>query len=186
MKVLHNLISALLLLIFFQNGLVAQNIDSLKALIVQYDADTNKVKVQLQLFELLKREDITSSQKYVEDALELSNQLNYTSGIAESQFALAQVFRRLNQPKIALQYYSDAQKSFIKLGEKDKIASIYNDVGVIYKNQGLYKRSREYYEQALKIYQEIDDNQGVSDIYSNIGVVYSILLIACKDLDSYK
>ena len=148
-------------------------LDSLNFVLEESESDTNKVNTLLELILVEQRQNRDEdSKKHAEDALDLSKEIKYTKGIAESQRLLARYYNKIGQPKVSLQYYSDSQKSFIELGDKRKIASIYNDVGVIYKNQGLFKQSREYYDQSLKIYQEIGEKAGISDIYSNIGVLY--------------
>lgn len=47
-----------------------------------------------------------------------------------------------------------------------------NNIGIIYKERGDYKKAIEYYTQSLKIAEIIGDNLGISDYYNNVGLIY--------------
>ena len=79
--------------------------------------------------------------------------------------------------------YSEAFKVFVRqisLSEKlygtdhPATASSYNDIGLVYYNQGAYDLALQYFNNALEIYKNVlgEDHPFTASTYSNIGVVY--------------
>ncbi len=60
-----------------------------------------------------------------------------------------------------------------ELGNKLGIASILNDLGVIYDGQGKIKEALDYHHQSLVIRKELGDKEGVAGSINNIGFNYS-------------
>ena len=56
--------------------------------------------------------------------------------------------------------------------DKKGIGAIYNNVGLIYMNQGNYEKAFEYYSKCLAISKEIGDKKGMGSFYYNIGLIY--------------
>lgn len=55
---------------------------------------------------------------------------------------------------------------------KKGIGNFYNNIGLVYMNQGDYERSLKNYWRSLNIRKEIGDKKAVADSYNNIGYVY--------------
>ena len=77
----------------------------------------------------------------------------------------------------ALRYYTRALRNAInRYGENHKdVATSYNNIGVVYCEQGDYSRALEYYKKALIICKYIygENHKDVATSYNNIGGVYS-------------
>jgi class 3 adenylate cyclase len=59
-----------------------------------------------------------------------------------------------------------------ELGDKNGIASILGNIGILYNKQSDYQRALEYYFKTLKIRKETGDISGVATILGNIGELY--------------
>ena len=54
------------------------------------------------------------------------------------------------------------------------MAGSYNNIGIIYMDQGNYEQALEYYDKNLKICQEIGDKSGMASSYNNIGIIFDL------------
>jgi len=74
-----------------------------------------------------------------------------------------------------------------KLHIKNGIAQLYNNVGVIYKNNGEYDKAIDYYQKNLKIQEEIGNTLNMARSRANIANVYYFFAIDLdKALDYYQ
>ena len=55
---------------------------------------------------------------------------------------------------------------------KKSLANSYNNIGLIYYDQGNLEKALEYHEKSLDISEEIGDKKGMSFSYNNIGIIY--------------
>ncbi|MBK6527938.1 MAG: tetratricopeptide repeat protein [Crocinitomicaceae bacterium] len=72
-----------------------------------------------------------------------------------------------------------------ELGNKEGIATSYNNIGYIYQNQGDYQNALKHYELSLKIRTEIDSKYGIAESYNNIGGIYGRMEDHDKALEYY-
>ncbi len=79
-----------------------------------------------------------------------------------------------SEPQKALDHTRDALELSIKLDYKRGIASCYNNLGVLYKNQGIFDKALDYYIKSLEINQIIKNTNGVALTKVNIGNIYSL------------
>lgn len=105
----------------------------------------------------------------------LNNQLEQAKG-TEKVDVLNNLFIYYSQlnPTKALEYSMQA----LELAEKNNYqrgkAAALNNIGVIYKNQGVYDVALDYYIKSLRISHEIEDKKGLASSMNNIGTVYSL------------
>jgi CHAT domain-containing protein len=62
-----------------------------------------------------------------------------------------------------------------KIGNKKGISNNLGNLGLVYRNLGLYPKAIDYYQQSLVIFRELGDKKGISKSLSNLGVVYKNL-----------
>lgn len=79
-----------------------------------------------------------------------------------------------NDPQKALDHTRDALELSLKLDYKRGIASCYNNLGVLYKNQGIFDKALDYYIKSLEINELIENTNGVALTKVNIGNIYSL------------
>ena len=118
-------------------------IDSLKSVIETADHDTTIIKALLQWDNLI----------YISDP-KLDLKLN--------QRILQLCETNLNRN------LTDTEKKFFT----DKLATTYNNIGIIYHTQSDYSLALEYYFKSLKIQEKLGNKQGMASSYNNIGIIY--------------
>ncbi|MEQ8242789.1 tetratricopeptide repeat protein [Fulvivirga sp.] len=91
------------------------------------------------------------------------------------------VYNRLNPTK-ALEQSILALELANEISYPNGRAAALNNIGVIYKNQGVYDEALEYYIESLRISTEIDDKKAQASTLNNIGTVYSLKKVYDKAL----
>jgi tetratricopeptide (TPR) repeat protein len=74
--------------------------------------------------------------------------------------------------KKAMDYYNQGKQLAEKLVYKKGIAISYNNIGIIYMNQGNYPEALKNQVASLKIKEEIKDKRAIAGSYNNIGNIY--------------
>ncbi len=149
------------------------NIDSLLVAISKQRNDSNKVNTIIMV-----SKDLYNSSKYndvidlCERALEIAQAITYDLGEAESYFLLARANNKLNNSATALEFFNDAQLIFQKQKRIDRLASLYNNVGLIYKNLGRFSNAVQFLSRAYEYYQRLENISGAARVSNNLGSVY--------------
>lgn len=94
-------------------------------------------------------------------------------------------YSQLNPTK-ALEYSMQALQLAKESEYERGRAAALNNIGVIYKNQGVYDVALDYYIKSLRISNEIDDKKGSASSMNNIGTVYSLKGVYDKALIYFK
>jgi len=79
---------------------------------------------------------------------------------------------RIGNYDTTMYYAQTAMQLAEKLEFKKGIATGYNNIGVIYRNQGNYPEALKNFLILLKIHEEIGDKGGTADAYNHIGIIY--------------
>jgi len=171
--------------LFFLQSLfcVAQNnpvIDSLQTLITKATEDTNKAFLLTELsWEQLMTGDFTGSLQSADNALTLSEKLNYTFGIATAYNRRGGSLEKLSNYPEALKSYENALRIREELKDKKGMGSAYNNIAVLYSEQGKTLDALKNYEMAAHIREEIGDKRGLATTHGNMGIAY-------KELGNYE
>src|SRR5690606_10483900 len=139
---------------FFLMPTLAQQtkVDSLKAILNTHtDNDTLKVAVLLNLSFAINTIDSDSALVYANQALDLSNTLNWTKGKALSYRQKGLVFYYKSDYLNALQFSQNALIQAEPLGNKLLDASIYSNIGNIYADIGDLEKALTNYQRFLEI-----------------------------------
>ena len=145
-------------------------IDSLKALLKNVSSE-EKVEV---LNELSKAYFGISPEKILEfgnQALELSEKLDYKKGIAQAFNRIGSGYFYLSNYNKSLEHYMKSLEIYEDICDKYGIASSLINIGNIYWEFTNYEKSLEYYLKSLKIYREIGNKIGIVSSLINIGNV---------------
>ncbi len=162
-------------------------IDSLQALLKTTKEDTNKVKVLNSLCIELAGNNSNSKEAfpYAEYALILAERLEYKKGIANSCSNIGMMYYYKGDYDKALAFDLKSLNIHIELGDKLRIALLYDKIGVLYYDKGDYKKALPYLLKSLKIYKEIKNKQGIGNLYNNIGLLYYYIKDYNKSLTYY-
>ncbi len=106
-------------------------------------------------------------------SLELSKQLNYTLGIANSYKHLAIGEYVLGNRSEALLHNQSAAAMYREKNDENGLAAIYNNMAIILHNEGKYELAKAYYDSSLVIRIRTNHLSGIADSYNNLGNLYT-------------
>ena len=88
---------------------------------------------------------------------------------------LNELFRaNLNQdPIAALSYAREALTLATQIDDQKGIAASYNNLGIVYRNQGALEKALEYYMNSLKIYETLQNKEGIATTKNNMSNLYA-------------
>jgi len=124
--------------------------------------------------------------EYYQQNLRIQEQLGSTVQMARSRANIGNVyyFFGLDYDK-ALEYYNAALELFRQHSEdykdyneeeykdgRDGMASIYLNIGMVYKEEDNLGFANDNFRRALRIYEELDNKMGIANTQSQIGLVY--------------
>lgn len=79
-----------------------------------------------------------------------------------------------SHPVTAIGYTRQALSMATEINDQRGMAASYNNLGIVYKNQGALDKALEYYIRSLKIYDTLDNREGIATTKNNIATIYSI------------
>lgn len=79
-----------------------------------------------------------------------------------------------NDPIKALSYTREALNLATEINDQRGMAASYNNLGIVYRNQGAFDKALEYYIISLKIYETLQNKEGIASTKNNISTIYSI------------
>lgn len=79
-----------------------------------------------------------------------------------------------NDPVKALGYTREALSLATEINDQKGMAASYNNLGIVYRNQGALDKALEYYIISLKIYETLKNKEGIATTKNNISTIYSI------------
>ena len=154
--------------LFSQNS----KIDSLHALLKTDKEDTNKVNHLNKLFGDYIYSSPDTALNYAQQALKLSEKINWKKGIANSFGNLGVCYRlKADYPK-ALDYYLKALMIDEELKDKSGMTKRLGNIGTVYSQQADYPKALDFYLKALKMAEELGDKNIEAKWLGNIGIVY--------------
>lgn len=95
--------------------------------------------------------------------------------IADAENLRADVLMRLGKNAEAITHFENALTLFRDLNLPHGIASVLNNLGILYVNLGEYVQALEYYRQASTLLESIGEAQQLAPLYNNIGQAYFLM-----------
>ncbi len=125
------------------------------------------------------------SLEYYFHCLYLSEELNDTTEIGNSNISIGIIYYNLSNFPKSLEYYLKAMKLFESINDKESLGMCYNNIGLIYVNQKNYSKAIEYYSKALKLSIEIKDKETIGYCYTYIGSAYYYKMDLIRAFENY-
>ncbi|MBN2682859.1 MAG: tetratricopeptide repeat protein [Bacteroidales bacterium] len=167
------LIITLLLTFFVKSSCLSQNsIDSLLNILNKDLNDSVRVSVLNNLAVQYSNKNINESEKYSQQAYELSVSIKNEREKAKALHNLGMVEFYKGLRFKAMDYFLEALKIFENIEDKNGIAKESNMLGLIYQEQEEFEKALEYFFVCLKIRKEQNDKDGIASINNNIGLVF--------------
>lgn len=79
-----------------------------------------------------------------------------------------------SDPVKALSYTREALNLAMEINDQRGMAASYNNLGIVYRNQGALDKALEYYIISLKIYETLQNKEGIATTKNNISTIYAI------------
>ncbi len=151
------------------------NIDSLLLLVKLDKADTEKIKLNLEIGQYFSNFKPDSALLFFKKALDISQKNNLKKDVANCLNKIAVLYKNIGNYEKAKGYSQGSLKIYEKLQDKAGIAICYSNLGIIFEEQGLYNKAMEYYLKALNIEEKLGDKMEMAKSYNNIGAVFYYL-----------
>lgn len=146
--------------------------DSLEKKLKNSSKDTLQVQILLELTDYYRTNDTSKALVYANRALNLSKDLNFTKGIAQSYFQFGKMTEDKAKYGQSIIYLNRAMKSYKEVNDLNAIAQCYNKIGDVYWWLADYQHAQENYIESLKINEKLGNKTGMATSYRNIGWVY--------------
>ncbi len=134
--------------------------------------EKERIKLYIQLCEILNNSEPIKARKYAQIALELSEKNNYKKEEAESLKNIGVVYQLQGNASQALEYFFNALKIYENIKDEKGIAQTMNNVGVVYQGQEKYEEAQKYYQNVLKIDEKVKDEEGQASTLNNLGDIF--------------
>ncbi len=117
-----------------------------------------------------KTSNVDSSRHFLEDAFNLSRQLNFGEGLHQSLYQLSEFEEEEGNLTMALRYALQAMNHYEKEKHTKKIFDLFLHVGGIYQNENLQTKAKDYFlkaHQLMGIATETEDTVRVYQLLAN-------------------
>ena len=160
--------------------------DSLKNIIHTAPDDTGKVNALVSLAMELVQYQIKDAEKYANQAIELSQKINFPKAEAKAHLVLSRISRETSNYSEALTQTYTALKKFESINNKSGSAKCYYELGYIYKDITDYHKALENFSLALKLYKLEGNETNMAFCQTLMGHVNADLLSSLKDSVYFK
>ncbi len=147
-------------------------IDSLEQIIKTQKKDTIYINSAIKLVSLIRYSDINRAEELIKESLQLSQKLNYKTGIALSKLNYGTIYHIKGDYVNAEKNYLEAVDLFKQLKRENETAKCYNNLGNLYQLKSDYEKALNYLLLCESISEKIGNKKGISDAELNIGNIY--------------
>lgn len=166
----------------------SQNQAYIDSLIQQLDhtlSDTSKINLLNKIATDLLYVNSEKINDFANQALDLSEKINYNYGIAIAYNNLGIYYRTKGIYDMSIDYFFNSLDIMEKLNDINGIARSYNLIGIIYYYLENYELSLDYYNKSLEINIQQQDQKWIAGNSNNVGMIYEIMGDYSKALEYY-
>lgn len=146
--------------------------DSLWLVFKKSKPDTNRVKLYIQLGQQYEGNNPDSAILLYEQALELSQQLDYSRGIISYYTNVTYVYNQKGKYDTSLLLNLRSVEIAQKFGDEERLAACLSNVGASYLYLGQYEKAIEHYVRAMQLVEKLNHPKHLSAIYDNLSMLY--------------
>lgn len=148
-------------------------IDSLILNLAYQKQDSTKVETSLYLIQALyEANEPKKALQFIEETERLSKSLNYTKGLAETNYYRALIYTNKNDYFNAIDNYNKSKQLFQEINDTLGIAKVNNSLGLIEIKRGNYTTGLELSLAAIKVFEEKNMRKDLSMAYNNLAEAY--------------
>ena len=148
--------------------------------------DTVRANLLNKIGDLLTHARADEGFKYAEEAISLSNKLNYTEGLATAYYNRGQMLLNTNKIDSARSDFQTAINLYRRVKNLRGMAMVYNDLGILLRIQGKQSEAIGYFQQAAAMFEKVNDLEGSSDCLTLIANNFNQLHEFDKALATYQ
>lgn len=160
------------LLFFIFAGARNSELDSLRSVLREQPADTNRVNNLLRTAWISRADDPQSAMKDAVEAKELSVKLSFAKGEAMALSTIGVLQYRRGDLTSAAATHLQALRIRERIGDSNGEARSCINLGNIYGDQRNNELALEYYQRAQELLEEGEDYERLAIVYLNIGGIY--------------
>lgn len=162
------------ILISFQIVCFSNNtqLDSLQSAYENTRVDTEKIALLSKIAWKYNTHDPEKFHELTEEILDRSRAINYEDGIGMAYSYFGTYHYLKDEYLKALDNFENALKIFQRTKNKKKIASIYNQKGLLLQSFNQPEKAIEEYLNSLSLKEEINDKRGMANTLNNLGILY--------------
>ena len=170
MKQLITLTAFLSVLICFSQ---TNKIDSLSIQLAYQKQDTSKVKTSVELIKALYNyKDYKKALLYIDQTEKLSNELQFTRGIADANYYKALIYAQNDDYYNAIDQYTKARAYYQSINDALGVAQVNNSIGLIEISRGNYLTGLKLSSSAIKVLEDHHRLNDLSTAYNNLAEAY--------------
>lgn len=167
---------------FCQNS---TNPDSLFILLTAQQNDSAKVRAIIKISEEFSLSNPKKSLEFAEQALTLSEQINWKRGIAMAYNRISYSYDAQGNFSTALEFRLKELKIREELKDSIGICNALSIIGITYSDQGCFTKAMDYYTSSLKLAEKIRDVERTITNLCNIASIHKELGDTEKSLEYY-
>lgn len=148
-------------------------IDRLTIELAYQKQDTTKVKTSLQLIEsLVDTQNFKKALLYIDQTDQLARSLNYTKGLAETNYYRAIIYAHEDDYVNALDNFTKSKNLFQQVGYRLGVAKVNNNIGVLEIRRGNYEAGLRNSLSAIDVFENENLQEELSLAYNNLAEAY--------------
>lgn len=169
------IISLFFLICGFSFSQSLEELDSLLKILPSDKEDTNKVRHLVFISEDYCLIDYQKSLDYANQALNLSEKINYDRGIASSSFRISHAYYSMGNIQKAMDYKKKELKKWREMNFQIGICSSLGELGVFYSDMGNNVKAMEYYIASLRLAEKTGVRSQIKTNLCNIASLHYTL-----------
>ena len=135
-------------------------------------SDTARVDLLNELSSEFQSNDPNKAVEYANQALSISEKVNYKRGSAHSFINIANIHINQGEYEIGLKNYNKALAIRLEIGDKEGEGKAILGIGNVYLALGNYNKSLQYYLKSLHISESLNNQRDIGNCLNNIGAIY--------------
>jgi tetratricopeptide (TPR) repeat protein len=147
--------------------------DSLERVIAETTDVDKKIDILIEITQYYIYKDVNTAQSFAEQLMEVSLKEDHKKGLSYAYFFLANVLGEFDYAMVE-DYVLKSMEIAKERDDQVLEARLYNTIGGLKHNAGLYDEEIEYYFKAIDLYEASGSDSLIAGIYNNLGIVYSI------------
>ena len=150
-----------------------QKLSSFSELPLSFTNDTSKVNVLIAISNAYAQSEKDSlAEKYSNDALKISERINFKRGVAGAYTILAGIQDKKGDYKGEINYFSKILVISQEINDKSGIARSYQNIASSYYNLGIFDKASEHFYKALLVWESMTNKKGIASTYNQLGLLF--------------